>query len=143
MDAIGKARSSGRAIGFSNDEREQTLNQLLAEIDGFNTSEGVIIMAATNTPEVLDPALLRAGRFDRQVLVAFESEDRGAVGAVADDGEGDYRHRATVTQWTRQTDGESAAFTRLSGLAPCPQTAHMGVWITKSGSVRTYSITEG
>lgn len=69
LDAIGKARSSGRAIGFSNDEREQTLNQLLAEIDGFDSSEGVIIMAATNTPEVLDPALLRAGRFDRQVLV--------------------------------------------------------------------------
>ena len=69
LDAIGKARSSGRAIGFSSDEREQTLNQLLAEIDGFDTSEGVIIMAATNTPEVLDPALLRAGRFDRQVLV--------------------------------------------------------------------------
>jgi cell division protease FtsH len=69
LDAIGKARSSGRAIGFSNDEREQTLNQLLSEIDGFDTSEGVIIMAATNTPEVLDPALPRAGRFDRQVLV--------------------------------------------------------------------------
>ncbi|HEU0121512.1 MAG TPA: ATP-dependent zinc metalloprotease FtsH [Bryobacteraceae bacterium] len=69
LDAIGKSRSSGRAIGFSNDEREQTLNQLLAEIDGFDSSEGVIIMAATNTPEVLDAALLRAGRFDRQVLV--------------------------------------------------------------------------
>jgi cell division protease FtsH len=69
LDAIGKSRTSGRAIGFSNDEREQTLNQLLAEIDGFDSSEGVIIMAATNTPEVLDAALLRAGRFDRQVLV--------------------------------------------------------------------------
>ncbi len=69
LDAIGKSRSAGRAIGFSNDEREQTLNQLLAEMDGFDSSEGVIIMAATNTPEVLDPALLRAGRFDRQVLV--------------------------------------------------------------------------
>jgi cell division protease FtsH len=54
---------------FSNDEREQTLNQLLAEMDGFDTSSGVIIMAATNTPEVLDQALLRAGRFDRQVVV--------------------------------------------------------------------------
>jgi len=54
LDAIGKSRTSGRAIGFSNDEREQTLNQLLAEIDGFDSSEGVIIMAATNTPEVLD-----------------------------------------------------------------------------------------
>ncbi len=69
LDAIGKSRSTGRAIGFSNDEREQTLNQLLAEMDGFDSSDGVIIMAATNTPEVLDPALLRAGRFDRQVLV--------------------------------------------------------------------------
>jgi len=80
LDAIGKARSSGRAIGFSNDEREQTLNQLLAEIDGFDTSEGVIIMAATNTPEVLDPALLRAGRFDRQVLVDRpDLKDRVAI----------------------------------------------------------------
>jgi cell division protease FtsH len=69
LDAIGKSRTSGRAIGFSNDEREQTLNQLLAEIDGIDSSEGVIIMAATNTPEVLDAARLRAGRFDRQVLV--------------------------------------------------------------------------
>jgi cell division protease FtsH len=69
LDAIGKSRSSGRAVGFTNDEREQTLNQLLAEMDGFDSSEGVIIMAATNTPEVLDPALLRAGRFDRQVVV--------------------------------------------------------------------------
>jgi cell division protease FtsH len=69
LDAIGKSRTSGRGIGFSNEEREQTLNQLLAEMDGFDTSEGVILMAATNTPEVLDAALLRAGRFDRQVLV--------------------------------------------------------------------------
>jgi cell division protease FtsH len=69
LDAIGKSRTAGRAIGFSNDEREQTLNQLLAEMDGFDTSEGVILMAATNQPEVLDAALMRAGRFDRQVLV--------------------------------------------------------------------------
>jgi cell division protease FtsH len=69
LDAIGKSRTAGRAVGFSNDEREQTLNQLLAEMDGFDTSQGVILMAATNAPEVLDTALLRAGRFDRQVLV--------------------------------------------------------------------------
>jgi cell division protease FtsH len=68
LDAIGKSRSAGGVL-LSNDEREQTLNQLLAEMDGFETSEGVIIMAATNTPEVLDPALLRGGRFDRQVIV--------------------------------------------------------------------------
>ncbi len=69
LDAIGKSRSAGRGLILSHDEREQTLNQLLVEMDGFDTSRGVIIMAATNTPEVLDPALLRAGRFDRQVIV--------------------------------------------------------------------------
>jgi cell division protease FtsH len=69
LDAIGKSRATGRGVLFSNDEREQTLNQLLSEMDGFDTSAGVIIMAATNTPEVLDQALLRAGRFDRQIVV--------------------------------------------------------------------------
>ena len=68
LDAVGKSRSGGAVI-FTNEEREQTLNQLLAEMDGFDTSKGVIIMAATNTPEVLDPALLRPGRFDRQIIV--------------------------------------------------------------------------
>ncbi len=66
LDAIGKSR--GYALG-GNDEREQTLNQLLVEMDGFDSSTGVIVLAATNRPEVLDPALLRPGRFDRQVLV--------------------------------------------------------------------------
>jgi len=69
IDAIGKARSAGRGMVFGHDEREQTLNQLLVEMDGFDAAHGVVIMAATNTPEVLDPALLRAGRFDRQVVV--------------------------------------------------------------------------
>ncbi|MEY4640348.1 MAG: hypothetical protein RLZZ227_342 [Pseudomonadota bacterium] len=68
LDALGRARGIGAAYG-GHDEREQTLNQLLAEMDGFNTASGVIILAATNRPEILDPALLRAGRFDRQVLV--------------------------------------------------------------------------
>jgi cell division protease FtsH len=68
LDAIGKMRAGG-AVMFTNEEREQTLNQLLAEMDGFDTSKGVIIMAATNTPEVLDPALMRPGRFDRQIIV--------------------------------------------------------------------------
>ncbi|HXF75670.1 MAG TPA: ATP-dependent zinc metalloprotease FtsH [Methylomirabilota bacterium] len=67
LDALGKAR--GLNILSSHDEREQTLNQLLAEMDGFDPNQGVIIMAATNRPEILDPALLRPGRFDRQVLV--------------------------------------------------------------------------
>jgi cell division protease FtsH len=69
LDAIGKSRAGARGGIFSNDEREQTLNQLLAEMDGFDTSKGVIIIAATNTPEVLDSALMRAGRFDRQIIV--------------------------------------------------------------------------
>ena len=68
IDAIGKSRAAGGPVG-GNDEREQTLNQLLAEMDGFDSNEPVIVLAATNRPEVLDPALLRPGRFDRQVLV--------------------------------------------------------------------------
>jgi cell division protease FtsH len=67
LDALGRARSAAGLGG--NDEREQTLNQLLVELDGFDVSSGLVLLAATNRPEVLDPALLRAGRFDRQVLV--------------------------------------------------------------------------
>ena len=67
IDAIGKSRDS--RYGGGNDEREQTLNQLLAEMDGFDTSKGLLVLAATNRPEVLDPALLRPGRFDRRVIV--------------------------------------------------------------------------
>jgi cell division protease FtsH len=73
IDAIGQSRSGAMAVR-SNDEREQTLNQLLSEMDGFDDNQGVVIMAATNRPEVLDRALLRAGRFDRQVVVALPTE---------------------------------------------------------------------
>ncbi|MBC7164425.1 MAG: ATP-dependent metallopeptidase FtsH/Yme1/Tma family protein [Roseovarius sp.] len=68
LDALGRARNAGQYTG-GNDEREQTLNQLLTELDGFDPSSGIVLLAATNRPEILDPALLRAGRFDRQVLV--------------------------------------------------------------------------
>src|SRR3989338_3500582 len=67
IDAVGRHRGSG--IGGGHDEREQTLNQLLVEMDGFDTSEGVILIAATNRPDVLDKALLRPGRFDRRIVI--------------------------------------------------------------------------
>ncbi len=69
LDALGRARGLGPFAGGGNDEKEQTLNQLLVELDGFDSRTGLVLLAATNRPEILDPALLRAGRFDRQVLV--------------------------------------------------------------------------
>jgi cell division protease FtsH len=69
LDALGRVRSAGGFGGGGHDEKEQTLNQLLVEMDGFDSTQGLMLLAATNRPEILDPALLRAGRFDRQVLV--------------------------------------------------------------------------
>ena len=78
IDSIGRKRGAG--LGGGHDEREQTLNQMLAEMDGFETSEGVVVLAATNRPDVLDPALLRPGRFDRQIIVPLpESDERLAI----------------------------------------------------------------
>jgi len=79
LDALGRARGAGPMMG-GNDEKEQTLNQLLVELDGFDSSLGVVLLAATNRPEILDPALLRAGRFDRQVLV--DRPDKGGRIAI-------------------------------------------------------------
>jgi len=73
IDAIGRKRGTG--LGGGHDEREQTLNQILSEMDGFEPAEGIIVMAATNRPDVLDPALLRAGRFDRQIVVPLPTLD--------------------------------------------------------------------
>jgi cell division protease FtsH len=82
IDAIGQRRSGSGAV-VSNDEREQTLNQLLAEMDGFDVTQGVVVLAATNRPEVLDPALLRPGRFDRQVTIPLPTlTERAAILAV-------------------------------------------------------------
>ena len=78
IDSIGRKRGAG--VGGGHDEREQTLNQMLAEMDGFETSEGIVILAATNRPDILDPALLRPGRFDRQIVVPLpENEERLAI----------------------------------------------------------------
>ena len=79
IDAVGRHRGAG--LGGGHDEREQTLNQLLVEMDGFETNEGVILIAATNRPDVLDPALLRPGRFDRQVVVS-RPDVRGRLGIL-------------------------------------------------------------
>ena len=78
IDSIGRKRGAG--LGGGHDEREQTLNQMLSEMDGFETSEGVVVMAATNRPDILDAALLRPGRFDRQIIVPLpEAEERHAI----------------------------------------------------------------
>jgi cell division protease FtsH len=78
IDSIGRKRGAG--LGGGHDEREQTLNQMLAEMDGFETSEGIVILAATNRPDILDPALLRPGRFDRQIVVPLpEFDERYAI----------------------------------------------------------------
>jgi cell division protease FtsH len=82
IDAIGQRRAGTNAV-VANDEREQTLNQLLSEMDGFDTSMGIVVLGATNRPEVLDPALLRPGRFDRQVVIPLPTlEERAAILAV-------------------------------------------------------------
>jgi len=78
IDSIGRKRGAG--LGGGHDEREQTLNQMLAEMDGFEATEGIVVMAATNRPDVLDPALLRPGRFDRQIVVPLPTQDeRSAI----------------------------------------------------------------
>ena len=94
IDAVGRHRGAG--LGGGHDEREQTLNQLLVEMDGFESNDGVILIAATNRPDVLDPALLRPGRFDRQIVVDCAGPARprrDPQGASAQQADG--RRRAT------------------------------------------------
>src|SRR2546423_4206844 len=85
LDALGRARGTMPGLG-GHDEKEQTLNQLLVELDGFDPASGIVLIAATNRPEILDPALLRAGRLDRQVLV-----DRPVTVRCKDDPDGPTR----------------------------------------------------
>jgi cell division protease FtsH len=108
LDAVGRTRGAG--YGGGHDEREQTLNQMLVEMDGFDTKDGVIILAATNRPDVLDPALLRPGRFDRQVVVAMpdvqEREDILAIHMkkIPVDSEVDVKKLARATPGTSGAD---------------------------------------
>jgi cell division protease FtsH len=107
LDAVGRTRGAG--YGGGHDEREQTLNQMLVEMDGFDTKDGVIILAATNRPDVLDPALLRPGRFDRQVVVAMpdvkEREDIRAIHMMRIPVDAD----VDVSRLARATPGTSGA----------------------------------
>ena len=108
LDAVGRQRFAG--LGGSNDEREQTLNQLLVEMDGFDTNQEVIVMAATNRPDVLDPALLRPGRFDRQVTIGLPDR-RGPRGDPQDPHAAAFRSRpmSTSASIARGTTGFSGA----------------------------------
>ena len=96
IDSIGRKRGAG--LGGGHDEREQTLNQMLAEMDGFEATEGIVMMAATNRPDVLDPALLRPGRFDRQIMVPLPTQDeRRDILQGALQGQEDRRPTSTST----------------------------------------------
>jgi cell division protease FtsH len=107
IDSIGRKRGAG--LGGGHDEREQTLNQMLAEMDGFEATEGIVMMAATNRPDILDPALLRPGRFDRQVVVPLpELEERLAVLAVHSKGK-DVAPDVDLSVVARGTPGMSGA----------------------------------
>ena len=107
IDAVGRQRGAG--LGGGHDEREQTLNQLLTEMDGFGANEGIIIIAATNRPDVLDPALLRPGRFDRQVTVNYpDAKGREEILAVHAKGK-TFAPNITLTNIAKRTVGFSGA----------------------------------
>ena len=108
IDSIGRKRGAG--LGGGHDEREQTLNQMLAEMDGFEATEGIVMMAATNRPDVLDPALLRPGRFDRQIMVPLPTqEERVDILQGALPRQEDRRPTSTSTIVARGTPGMSGA----------------------------------
>ena len=109
IDAVGRHRGAG--LGGGNDEREQTLNQLLVEMDGFEANEGVILISATNRPDVLDPALLRPGRFDRQVVVPNPGRAR-----AREDTQG--AHAQGAARAGREAPHDRARHARLLGRGP-------------------------
>ena len=99
IDAVGRHRGAG--LGGGHDEREQTLNQLLVEMDGFEMKDNIILIAATNRPDILDPALLRPGRFDRQIVV--DRPDRLGRRKILEvhSKASRWRRRSTSTRWRR------------------------------------------
>ena len=108
IDSIGRKRGAG--LGGGHDEREQTLNQMLSEMDGFETTEGIVMMAATNRPDILDPALLRPGRFDRQIVVPLpDLEERLPDPAGALQGQAHRPPTSTSSVVARGTPGMSGA----------------------------------
>ena len=110
IDAVGRHRGAG--LGGGHDEREQTLNQLLVEMDGFESNEGVILMAATNRPDVLDPALLRPGRFDRRVVVDrpdVQRPRRNSARPHAEDSAGDDVDLSVIARGTPGFSGADLA----------------------------------
>jgi len=122
IDSIGRKRGAG--MGGGHDEREQTLNQMLSEMDGFESSEGIVMLAATNRPDILDPALLRPGRFDRQVIVPLpELEDRRQILAVHAKGKR-MDDDVDLDLVARGTPGMSGA--ALAHVVP-PATGHTGL----------------
>ena len=139
LDALGKARVQS-PIG-SHEEREQTLNQLLAEMDGFDSRKGVIIMAATNRPEVLDPALLRPGRFDRQVLVDKpDVKGREAILRIHSEGGEDGRRRRPARSSPRARPASPAPTSPTSSTrrrCSRPATTRPSVEIDRTSSRRS------
>ena len=135
IDAVGRQRGAG--LGGGNDEREQTLNQLLVEMDGFEATMGVIVIAATNRPDVLDPALMRPGRFDRQVVVPLpdirgrDGDPQGAHAQGAARARRDARHhRARHAPASRaRTSPTSSTRRRCS---PRAATSAWSTWTTSS-----------
>ena len=99
LDAVGRHRGAG--VGGGHDEREQTLNQLLVEMDGFDATSGVIVLASTNRPDILDPALLRPGRFDRQIVVDRPDLDGRIAVLAVHTRDGDRSRRTSTSRCSR------------------------------------------